>query len=46
MANFVFTGGTLQADVVAFDLVNDGGTLLAGHEYGGRHRHDEHRWEI
>ena len=29
-AIFRFTGGTLQAEVVGFDLVNDGGTLSPG----------------
>jgi hypothetical protein len=28
-SEFAFTGGTLQAGLISFDLVNDGGTLLA-----------------
>ncbi len=31
---FNFTGGVLHADTVAFDLVNEGGTLAPGHSLG------------
>jgi hypothetical protein len=31
---FNFTGGTLHADVVDFDIVNQGGTLSPGHSIG------------
>ena len=34
---FDFTGGTLHADVVNFDLVNNGGTLSPGHSVGETH---------
>jgi len=34
---FNFTGGTLHADTVAFDLVNNGGTLAPGHSVGQTH---------
>ncbi len=35
--SFNFTGGTLHADVVEFDLVNQGGTLSPGHSIGQTH---------
>ena len=38
--SFGFTGGKLHADVVNFDLVNDGGTLAPGNQHG----HDADRW--
>jgi len=31
---FIFTGGKLQADLVNFDLVNDGGTIAPGRSVG------------
>jgi hypothetical protein len=34
---FNFTGGTLHADTVNFDLVNGGGTLAPGHSIGQTH---------
>jgi hypothetical protein len=34
---FNFTGGTLHADEVGFDLVNQGGTLSPGHSIGQTH---------
>lgn len=35
--NFEFTGGKLQADVVAFSLTNNGGILSPGHSIGTTH---------
>ena len=35
--SFNFTGGILHADTVAFDLVNDGGTISPGHSVGMTH---------
>jgi hypothetical protein len=34
---FNFTGGTLHADVVSFDLVNNGGAISPGHSIGQTH---------
>ena len=34
MASFNFTGGTLGAEMVGFDLVNDGGTIAPGESPG------------
>jgi hypothetical protein len=34
---FNFTGGTLHADTVNFDLLNSGGTLAPGHSIGQTH---------
>ena len=34
---FNFTGGILHADIVAFDLENDGGTIAPGHSPGLTH---------
>jgi hypothetical protein len=35
VGQFAFTGGKLHADIVAFDLVNQGGVLAPGDTFGG-----------